>query len=146
MTALPISVLQQQAVGTPVTTAHPHLYVVGSNQDPYREKRRRQTQVRQAVIRQEQLAAKQKLVARLILFSVITVLVLLAGLFVGSMLAPAVDGTTLYQVSSGESLWEIASHVRGGRSVADTVAVIQNLNQLSDSVVEAGQTLVVPAG
>ena len=146
MTALPISVPQRHVAGSPVTVARPRLYVVGSDQDPYREQRRRQEQVRQAAIRQKNVAMMQKLATQVFLCALVVTLVLVAGLYVGSMLAPTVDGTTLYQVSSGENLWQIASQVRGGRSIADTVAVIQNLNQLSGSVVEAGQTLVVPAG
>lgn len=52
--------------------------------------------------------------------------------------------TTVATVQSGESLWDVAADT-GTSDVRETMAQIAELNSLSGSTLEAGQTLVVPA-
>lgn len=52
--------------------------------------------------------------------------------------------TTVATVQSGESLWDVAA-ATGTSDVRETMAQIAELNSLSGSTLEAGQTLVVPA-
>ena len=49
-------------------------------------------------------------------------------------------------VLPGESLWSVARTAQPGADPRDTVLQIQQLNQLPDSQVFAGQRLIVPAG
>ncbi|QHW34507.1 LysM peptidoglycan-binding domain-containing protein [Paenibacillus rhizovicinus] len=50
-------------------------------------------------------------------------------------------------VNSGDTLWGIASTVRkDGEDIRRTVFDLQKRNNLSSSELEAGQTLIVPAG
>jgi Tfp pilus assembly protein FimV len=50
-----------------------------------------------------------------------------------------------YTVIEGETLWSIANSVSApGDSVHDTVREIQELNQMADSSLRAGQQILVP--
>ena len=49
-------------------------------------------------------------------------------------------------VQPGETLWSVASAVAPDTDPRETIASIVDLNALADTSVEAGQTLLVPAG
>lgn len=58
----------------------------------------------------------------------------------------AVGATDTHIVGQGETLWEIAAeNTAPGGDVRSTVADIKALNQITTSVISAGQTLTVPA-
>jgi len=58
--------------------------------------------------------------------------------------APAGSFTTV-TVSSGESLWSIAEEIAPGHDPRDVVDDIVRLNALDSVVVQAGQSLAIPA-
>ncbi|MCG2803318.1 MAG: LysM peptidoglycan-binding domain-containing protein [Cellulomonas sp.] len=56
--------------------------------------------------------------------------------------APTVER---HVVASGETLWEIASSIaRPGQDVRDVILEVVRLNELPDSGLAAGQTIVLP--
>ncbi|MHB9002721.1 MAG: LysM peptidoglycan-binding domain-containing protein [Coriobacteriia bacterium] len=68
----------------------------------------------------------------------------LNGDYSGSM--PSSLDTTTIRVRQADTLWGVAaSHPVDGLDTAQTVALIQELNEMSDSALAAGQTLEVPA-
>lgn len=50
-----------------------------------------------------------------------------------------------YVVQPGDSLWTIAQRVSDG-DTRDAVGRIEELNHLDGSLIQAGQTLILPAG
>jgi nucleoid-associated protein YgaU len=82
------------------------------------------------------------------------VLVLAAGVALGSWLGPLVtggggDGLRLagessVVVESGDTLWSIASSVAGGQDVRDVVGQIRRLNELDSADLMPGQVLQLP--
>jgi nucleoid-associated protein YgaU len=82
------------------------------------------------------------------------VLVLAAGVALGSWLGPLVtgdgaDGLRLagessVVVESGDTLWSIASSVAGGQDVREVVAQIRRLNELDSADLMPGQVLQLP--
>jgi hypothetical protein len=55
------------------------------------------------------------------------------------------EPTRIVQVSSGDTLWDIAAELAGGGDVRAMMEKIERLNALDSSVLEVGQRLVVPA-
>ena len=85
-------------------------------------------------------------------FLEIVALVVIAGLLVVGALkaqpagAPADLATQTLQVQTGQTLWAIAqAHPIDGLTTAQTAEVISRSNNLSGSVLNAGQTLQVPS-
>lgn len=83
------------------------------------------------------------------------VLVLLTVIVAGFLLllASAVQATgpepapTPYRVTTGDSLWEVAAaHADEGEDLRAVVFEIKELNDLSGSIIQPGQVLLVPAG
>ncbi len=83
------------------------------------------------------------------------VLVLLTVIVAGFLLllASAVQATgrdpvaTTYQVTAGDSLWEVAeAHAEDGEDLRAVVYEIKRLNDLSSSIIQPGQVLLVPTG
>jgi Tfp pilus assembly protein FimV len=56
------------------------------------------------------------------------------------------EPTRIVQVSSGDTLWDIASELAGDGDVRAMMAEIKQLNALDSADLQAGQRLVVPAG
>lgn len=56
------------------------------------------------------------------------------------------EPTRIVQVSSGDTLWDIAAELAEGGDVRAMMEKIERLNALDSSVLEIGQRLVVPAG
>lgn len=75
--------------------------------------------------------------------------VLGGGLGLGQAVAdgpPAAIEVTTYTIAPGDTLWGIAAGVTApGQDVRDTIATIQDLNNLSDSAIAAGAQLLLPA-
>ncbi|MEI6689399.1 MAG: LysM peptidoglycan-binding domain-containing protein [Thermoleophilia bacterium] len=68
-------------------------------------------------------------------------------LVVGLRAAPDSQGgqePQTYIVQPGDSLWNIAEHTSAG-DPRDMVGRIEELNHLSSSTIQAGQTLLLPA-
>ncbi|PPB49783.1 peptidoglycan-binding protein [Arthrobacter pityocampae] len=59
--------------------------------------------------------------------------------------APASTATVEVSVASGDTLWDLAVHYAPERDPRDVVAEIVELNDLRSSVVQAGQSIAVPA-
>lgn len=83
------------------------------------------------------------------------VLVLLTVIVAGFLLllASAVQATgpdpvaTTYRVTAGDSLWEVAeAHAEDGEDLRAVVYEIKRLNDLSSSIIQPGQVLLVPTG
>ena len=84
---------------------------------------------------------------RLIRFAGLLLAVLALVIVVGLRTAPASQGgqePRSYVVQPGDSLWTIAERVSAG-DPRDAVGRIEELNHLDGSLIEAGQTLVLPA-
>jgi len=80
----------------------------------------------------------------------LALLVVVAGVMGGRAVA---DGpvqareVTTHAVMSGETLWQIAAGVAApGEDVRDVVLMLQELNDLPDASLRAGQVLLLPAG
>jgi LysM repeat protein len=76
-------------------------------------------------------------------------LLTLIGFFTAPAMASTGDGlgagqTITVTVGSGQTLWEVASDVAPERNPHDVIAEISQLNNLSGSIVQAGQQLHVP--
>ncbi|MDU0348430.1 LysM peptidoglycan-binding domain-containing protein [Actinomyces sp. MRS3W] len=116
---------------------------------------RRQRQVRAAAVAAASVSAPARSTApalpaamrRLLVVGalVFAVVLALAGGIVASGFDSAPVETTTATVRPGESLWDIAV-ATGAGDVADTMAQIVDLNDLTTSTLQAGQTLIVPAG
>ncbi|MCL3776680.1 LysM peptidoglycan-binding domain-containing protein [Actinomyces sp. 186855] len=76
---------------------------------------------------------------------VLAVVLLAAGAVVASGLAAAPERTALTTVQPGQSIWDLAA-ATGASDVAETAAQIVELNNLTSSTLQAGQTLLVPVG
>lgn len=80
----------------------------------------------------------------------LAVLVLLATLiapraFAGGDEVPVGSALTTYTVSSGDTLWEIASSLTpAGEDVSEKLADIVELNRMDSSTIVAGQQILVP--
>ncbi|SDN50234.1 LysM domain-containing protein [Actinomyces ruminicola] len=72
------------------------------------------------------------------------VLVVAGGIVLSGFQSAPVE-TTIATVQSGQSLWDIAV-ATGAGDVNEVMAQIVDLNGLTSSTLQAGQTLVVPAG
>lgn len=59
--------------------------------------------------------------------------------------APASTATVEVSVASGDTLWDLAVRYAPERDPRDVVAEIVELNDLRSSVVQAGQSIAVPA-
>lgn len=80
----------------------------------------------------------------------LALLVVLAGVMGGRAVAEgpvqAVEVTT-HSVMAGETLWQIATGVAApGEDVRDVVLRLQELNDLPDASLQAGQVLLLPVG
>ncbi|MGK2348755.1 LysM peptidoglycan-binding domain-containing protein [Actinomyces sp. W5033] len=75
---------------------------------------------------------------------VLVVVLLAAGAIVASAFA-APEPTVVATVLPGQSIWDIAV-ATGSSNVADAAARIVELNNLTSSTLQAGQTLIVPVG
>jgi hypothetical protein len=84
------------------------------------------------------------LVAALVVAFAIGVFVTAAG-SVATQEPGTPEPTRIVQVSSGDTLWDIAAGLAGGGDVRAMMEKIQRLNALDSSVLEVGQQLVVPA-
>ncbi|OKL49255.1 LysM peptidoglycan-binding domain-containing protein [Boudabousia marimammalium] len=149
MTALRVAELAAERSRSYVAT-RPALYVVGSESDPHRIARERAEQRRQdlalAQAREERLIMVKSWSVKAVFVLAAISLSIFAGLLVGSLFTPSAVASDVYQVVQGDTLWDIASRVRGSYSVTDMMALIQELNQLPNSGVVAGQVLLIPAG
>jgi LysM repeat protein len=56
------------------------------------------------------------------------------------------EPTRIVQVTSGQTLWDIAAERADGGDVRAMMEKIERLNALDSSVLQVGQRLVVPAG
>lgn len=79
------------------------------------------------------------------------VLLTLIGFFTAPALASSGPGlgpgrTVSVAVAPGQTLWDVAVLAAPDRHPHDVIAEIQQLNNLPDSVVRAGQRLFVPLG
>lgn len=79
------------------------------------------------------------------------VLLTLIGFFTAPALASSGPGlgpgrTVAVAVAPGQTLWDVAVLAAPDRHPHDVIAEIQQLNNLPDSVVRAGQRLFVPLG
>ena len=63
----------------------------------------------------------------------------------GSVATSEPEATETVVVEPGQTLWEIASTVSDGRDVRDTMEHLVDLNGLDSVVLDAGQSLEVPA-
>lgn len=77
------------------------------------------------------------------LLAVVAALALGVAIALSGFLAGPVAGGSVV-VQPGQSLWEVAAQTGSG-DVSQTVADIARLNGLTDSTIQAGQTLVLPA-
>lgn len=60
--------------------------------------------------------------------------------------AHAYSTTTTIRVQPSQTLWQIASENRApGATTAETVELIKDLNEMTDSSLRVGQTVAVPA-
>jgi Tfp pilus assembly protein FimV len=90
--------------------------------------------------------------SRLSPVEIVTLVVIAGLLIVGAVKAqphgtPAVQTTQTVQVQTGQNLWAIAqAHPIDGLTTSQTAEVISRSNNLSGSMLIAGQTLHVPAG
>ena len=100
-----------------------------------------------AAVRDSLIGVRELSLAALVV--ALCVVALLAWALSGHVaLASATDGLAYEQVSveQGESLWGISeSHPVRGLSTQQVVSLIAEYNGLSDSVLQPGQTLLVPA-
>lgn len=85
---------------------------------------------------------------RIVLFALAALIVCASVLFTSTAVAsdpdPGVEVTTT-TVTEGETLWHLAKGVaQPGEDLRDVVAVIQDLNGLTTSQVQAGQQLLLP--
>jgi hypothetical protein len=76
-------------------------------------------------------------------------LLTLIGFFTAPAMASTGDSlgagqTITVTVGSGQTLWEVASDIAPERNPHDVIAEISQLNNLSGSIVQAGQQLHVP--
>ncbi len=80
----------------------------------------------------------------------LAVLVLLATLvapraLAGSDEVPVTSSLTTYTVSSGDTLWEIASSLTpAGEDVSDKLAEIVEVNRMDGSTIVAGEQILLP--
>ena len=86
---------------------------------------------------------------RLVVFLAALVLVLLAGVFLGSGAvgtgeAGTARATEIVMVGPGDTLWGIAAEVSFDSDIRSTMAEIERLNALDSVALSAGQRLRVP--
>lgn len=77
----------------------------------------------------------------------LVVVALLVGLNSGQAAAGGSPSNVSFQhvtVGAGDSLWNIAERIAPNSDPRDVVAALEDLNGLSDSNVDAGQTLSIP--
>jgi hypothetical protein len=79
----------------------------------------------------------------------LALLVVLGGVMGGRAVADGPEQArevTTHSVLSGETLWQIAAEVAApGEDVRDVILRLQELNDLPDSSLQAGQILLLPA-
>ncbi len=75
-----------------------------------------------------------------------TFVVALVLLLASSVMAAGPEPETVdYRVRSGDTLWTIAEEVAPvGHDVRGVIAEIRDLNEMDSSIIQAGQTLLVP--
>lgn len=80
----------------------------------------------------------------------VTALIILGAFFTSQArageTAPASTATVEINVAAGETLWGLALQYAPERDPRDVVAEMVELNNLGSSVVQAGQSIAVPAG
>jgi hypothetical protein len=92
------------------------------------------------------LTRRGRLVAVLVV-AVVALAVFGLGRFAGTAQASdaaSAQTTHTVVVKPGETLWQVAKAARPSADPRDTIAVIRDLNSLHGSVIQAGQSLVVP--
>lgn len=77
--------------------------------------------------------------------ALLAVVLLAAAGIVASAFVSGPQHTTTATVQSGQSIWDLAV-ATGADDVAETAARIVELNNLTSSTLQPGQTLIVPAG
>lgn len=77
--------------------------------------------------------------------ALLAVVLLVAAGIVASAFVSGPQRTTTATVQSGQSIWDLAA-ATGADDVAETAARIVELNNLTSSTLQPGQTLIVPAG
>ncbi|RAX21182.1 MULTISPECIES: LysM peptidoglycan-binding domain-containing protein [unclassified Actinomyces] len=109
------------------------------------EERRPAQQV--AAKRSAERAALPVAVRRLLVVGalVLAAVLIVAGGIVASGFSTAPAQTTTATVQSGQSLWDVAV-ATGAGDVNEVMAQIVDLNGLTSSTLQPGQTLIVPAG
>ena len=104
---------------------------------------------RQAVtLRQGAVSPEVPLVLRRLVAAgaaLLAVVLLVAAGIVASAFVSGPQRTTTATVQSGQSIWDLAA-ATGSEDVAETAARIVELNNLTSSTLQPGQTLIVPAG
>ena len=76
-----------------------------------------------------------------------TFVVALVLLLASSVMAAGPEPVTVdYRVLPGDSLWTIAEEIAPDSDVRGLVAEIRDINDLESSLINVGQTLLVPAG
>ncbi|WP_235931513.1 LysM peptidoglycan-binding domain-containing protein [Actinomyces respiraculi] len=76
---------------------------------------------------------------------VLALVLIAAAAVVASGFNAAPEHTAVTTVQPGQSIWDLAA-ATGSSDVAETAAQIVELNNLTSSTLQAGQTLIVPAG
>lgn len=103
--------------------------------------------VRQPITLCERAYARRRLAALLAAGLVVAALVVSLGMLRATAADGGVpEGTTVVQVRSGETLWDLAERVAPRAPAAAVVERIRQLNGMSGSTVHPGQPLVVPDG
>lgn len=75
-----------------------------------------------------------------------TILAVILGVVLGLLLRnESASAYQTIQVAAGESVWSIAATVAAESEIAEVVSEIKQINSLESSVLEVGQTLLVPA-
>jgi hypothetical protein len=93
-------------------------------------------------------ARGRKVLAGVIALPAVTVLTAIALFSGGSAIATGGGATTDFDyltVQAGQSLWGIAETIAPEADPRDVIAEIMSLNQLSESSVQPGQRIAVPA-
>ena len=93
------------------------------------------------------LTRRGKLVLGLLGLLALVCVLLLAGAKGGASSDYEPTATTTHLVTSGDTMWQVASAVtQPGQDVRDVIYAIQKLNHLDSSSLQVGQVLVIPLG
>jgi hypothetical protein len=93
------------------------------------------------------LTARGRAVVMLASVAFLLLVIVLSGRFTADAgtQAPSGPATTVVVVQPGESLWQIAERTAPGVDPRELVTAIRAINDLGESTVVAGQSILVPA-